>query len=336
MYIIIPSYEPDQRLIKLIQDITNKISDASMLVINDGSGVGYDTYFHEAERLGATVLTHEINKGKGAALKTAFTYIQDHGEADNYMVTVDSDGQHLIKDIVRVARVGQTQADKIVLGARAFVGKVPARSKFGNKVTAGLFGLVTGEKITDTQTGLRGLSASMIPWLLTLEGDRFEYEFNMLLEAHNAGYGLSEVPIETVYLEENKSSHFRPIQDSIRIYAPFLKFSGTAMTAALVDAILLFVFMAITKNLLVSVVLARVLSAALQCFLNANLVFKKTDTPLKSIIRYAMLVVVILTCNYLLIQGLVNVGIGLVIAKLITEISLFILSYRVQKTVVFA
>ena len=122
------------------------------------------------------------------------------------IVTVDSDGQHLIKDIVRVAKATEENPSHLILGARAFVGKVPARSRFGNKVTAGLFRLVTGQKITDSQTGLRGMSTDLIPWLLNLDGNRFEYEFNMLLGSQKVrSPNLRKSPIETVYLEENKS-----------------------------------------------------------------------------------------------------------------------------------
>lgn len=342
MYIIVPSYEPDQRLLQVVQDITIKLPKARIIVINDGSGARYRDYFDEAEFIGATVLTHPINKGKGAALKTAFAYIEEQVLAEKLpaqaMVTVDSDGQHLIKDIVRVAKATEENPDQLILGARAFVGKVPARSRFGNKVTASLFGLVTGQKVTDTQTGLRGLSTNLIPWLLNLDGERFEYEFNMLLEAKKSGHPhpIVEVPIETVYLEENKSSHFRPIRDSIRIYSPFLKFSGTAVLASLIDALVLFVLFALTNHLLLSVVLARVISASSQCFLNANLVFKQTSSLFKSSVRYFMLVLVLLACNYVLLSSLVAIGLGLVLAKLLTETLLFVLSYRVQHNHVFA
>ncbi|MFQ7478723.1 MAG: glycosyltransferase family 2 protein, partial [Streptococcus sp.] len=227
MYIIIPAYEPDTRLIQVVQDITLKLPKSRIIVVNDGSGPRYNDYYDETALFGATVLKHPINKGKGAALKTAFAYIQEEVVSQHLsaqpIVTVDSDGQHLIKDIVRVAKATEENPSHLILGARAFVGKVPARSRFGNKVTAGLFRLVTGQKVTDTQTGLRGMSTDLIPWLLNLDGNRFEYEFNMLLEAKKSGHQISEVPIETVYLEENKSSHFRPIRDSIRIYSPFLK-----------------------------------------------------------------------------------------------------------------
>ena len=163
-----------------------------------------------------------------------------------------------------MAKATEENPSHLVLGARAFVGKVPARSRFGNKVTAGLFRLVTGQKVTDTQTGLRGMSTDLIPWLLNLDGNRFEYEFNMLLEAKKSGHQISEVPIETVYLEENKVRTFGPFVIP-SVFTALLKFSGTAVLASVIDATALFVLFALTKNLLLSVVLARVISASSQC-----------------------------------------------------------------------
>ena len=334
MYIIIPAYEPDKRLVTVVKDIKKQLG-AHIIVINDGSGNQYQKFFDESEELGATVLIHTHNRGKGAALKTAFSYIQKKSKKEGFMITADSDGQHLIKDIVKVAKTSQENPTALVLGARAFVGNVPFRSRFGNKTTALLFRLVTGQAISDTQTGLRGMSTHLIPWLLKLDGERFDYEFNMLLEANKDGHPIVEEAIETVYLEGNKSSHFRPLQDSILIYSPFLKFSGTAILAAVIDAVGLFIIFAMTKNLLLSVILARIISASTQCLLNANYVFNRTSPLFKSLIRYFMLAIVLLTCNYFMLKTLVGIGIGLVLAKLVTESLIFLVSYRVQRTIVF-
>lgn len=335
MHIIIPSYEPDDKLLGVVADIKHHL-DAKIIVVNDGSGPAYDHFFQACQDSGALLLTHPVNRGKGAALKTAFAYLLENAGEGDTIVTVDSDGQHLVEDIVRVANRTRVEQGRLVLGSRAFVGQVPFRSRFGNKVTAKLFQFVTGQGVTDTQTGLRGFTGEMLPWLLSLDGDRFEYEFNMLLEAKRAGYQLVEEPIETVYLEENKSSHFRPIQDSLRIYAPFVKFMLSASAAALLDMSLFFVLMAVTRNLLLSVVVARVLSAGLQYSLNAHLVFKQSSRRFRFMVRYALLVVGILACNYLLLNSLVGLGIGLVFAKLLTETVLFLVSYRMQNNVVFA
>ncbi|MGT2754384.1 bifunctional glycosyltransferase family 2/GtrA family protein [Streptococcus ovis] len=335
MKVIIPSYEPDDRLVKVVKEVREQLPQGEILVINDGSSVEYDDYFDQVSDLGAIVLSHSHNKGKGAALKTAFSYLVEHGRADDMIVTIDSDGQHLVSDMVKVANAVNVEERVIILGARAFVGQVPFRSRFGNTVTAGLFRLVTGQAITDTQTGLRAFPSQLLPWLLQLEGDRFEYEFKMLLEAKGGNVELIEVPIETVYIEENSRSHFRPIVDSIRIYTPFLKFSGIALTAAVVDMVLLLIMMLWTKNLLLSIIVARILSALTQFYLNANHVFHRTSNSFRRLARYGLLALFLLACNYVLIQSLISVGIGLVIAKIVTEVILFILSYRMQHTLVF-
>lgn len=334
MFILIPAYEPDKKLVALVQDIKAQV-DAQILVVDDGSGPRYGNCFATVADLGATVLTHPTNQGKGAALKTGFAFIRDMAEQDTVVVTADSDGQHLVADMVKVARRVQDQPSQLVLGTRAFVSKVPLRSRFGNRVTAGLFRLVTGLAVTDTQTGLRGFSGQHLDWLLSLPGDRFEYEFNMLLESKRAGIALVEEPIETVYLNGNKSSHFRPIQDSLRIYAPFVSFMAGSGASALLELGLLLVLNKLTQNLLLSVILARLVSAGFQYTINAKLVFRQEKTGLSSLSRYGLVALVILACNALLLQSLVNLGIGLLLAKLCTEIILFLLSYRLQQDLVF-
>lgn len=334
MIIIIPSYEPDEKLVKLVIALKNN-SDHQILVVDDGSGPRYANLFATVAELGATVLTHEGNRGKGAALKTAFAYLKEKAHPDAILVTADSDGQHLVEDIVRVGETVTAHPNQIVLGTRAFVGKIPVRSRFGNKVTAILFKLATGQPVSDTQTGLRGFSYKHLDWLLSLPGNRFEYEFHMLLESKKAGYPITEVPIETVYIEENKSSHFRPIQDSIRIYAPFLTFMASSGAAALLDMSLLFLLMTLTNRLLFSIIFSRLASAGLQYLLNARLVFRQEKQGVLSIIRYGLLVLALLVGNALMLQGLVQLGLGLLLSKILTEIVLFLVSYRVQQTVVF-
>lgn len=334
MFIIIPAYEPDGKLPAIIQAIKKQLP-ADILVVDDGSGAAYTTYFAQAEELGATILRHEVNRGKGAALKTAFAYLKAQPISEMVIVTADSDGQHLVEDIAKVANRVQDKPEHLVLGTRAFVGKVPLRSRFGNRITAMLFHLATGLAISDTQTGLRGFSHHHLDWLLSLSGERFEYEFNMLLESKQAGVQLVEEPIETVYLQNNESSHFRPIRDSLRIYAPFLNFVISSGAAALVDIGCLLFLTGLTQNLIFSVLTARLLSSGLQYLLNAKLVFKQKKPPLTSLARYGLLVLVLMACNVLILRLLVGLGIGLLLAKICTEIFLFILSYRLQQRVVF-
>ena len=232
-YIVIPAYQPDNKLITLIEKIHEK-SDFHILVIDDGSSSKCQKIFDKAEQY-ATVLRHEVNQGKGQALKTAFSYIQEQNIYGT-VVTADADGQHKIWDIFRAANKASENPNKLILGVRAFTGKVPLRSRFGNSLTKVLFKLQTGVGVTDTQTGLRAFTTNLIPFMLKIEGQRYEYEMNMLLEASKE-YEILEVPIETVYINDNEDSHFRPIKDGLMIYKNIFKFALSSLSSFVVDYI---------------------------------------------------------------------------------------------------
>ncbi|THF75747.1 bifunctional glycosyltransferase family 2/GtrA family protein [Cohnella fermenti] len=346
MTILIPSYEPDERLLGLIHSLKEN-SDASILVVDDGSGEGYRGIFDSARNAGCTVVTLPVNRGKGRALKIGFDYIRRSGESDG-VVCADSDGQHLPKDIMKVATAVRDNPRHIVLGSRRFTGKVPARSRLGNTATRMVYSAATGTPIHDTQTGLRGYSPDMLEWLCEIPGERFEYEMNMLLESKQAGYRLIEVPIDTVYLDENKSSHFRPLVDSARIYFPFLKFCASSGLSALLDILLLFLFQAIDWNLFFSVVGARTGSSLFNFGMNRAFVFGKKSKQKeripatasrslkRSMPRYYALVAIILLSNYGLLYAFhESIGIPLLAAKLMTEAILFAFSFWAQKKFVY-
>lgn len=207
--ILIPAYNPDNRFIDVLKDLTR--AGFKIVVVDDGS-VDCGPLFDEAKKY-AEVLSHEVNRGKGVALKTGLKYIGSHD-----VVTADCDGQHKIEDIEKVAAALEDGCDKLVIGTRRFRGKVPFRSAFGNFWTRLYFFLATWVKVYDTQSGLRGIPASMVESVLDLPGDRYEYEMAVL-----AGYCRRkgkpvEVTIDTVYIDGNKSSHFQPMRDTIKIY----------------------------------------------------------------------------------------------------------------------
>ncbi|SFA92289.1 Putative flippase GtrA (transmembrane translocase of bactoprenol-linked glucose) [Cohnella sp. OV330] len=335
MTILIPSYEPDERLLGLIHDL-REVTDTPILIVDDGSGDKYSGIFQSARNAGCTVLTHEDNKGKGCALKTGFDYIKRTGDADG-IVCADSDGQHLPHDILRIASTVRTHRRHIVLGSRRFTGKVPLRSRFGNSATRLVYAYATGAPIRDTQTGLRGYSADMLDWLCRVPGERFEYEMNMLLASKPAGYATLEVPIDTVYLDDNKSSHFRPLADSARIYFPFIKFGASSVLSAALDFVLLFLLQWMTSNLLVAVVGARIVSSAFNYAMNRKYVFGGKRTGVRrSLPRYYALAATILLFNYVLLYSFhETIGIPLLAAKLLTEASLFLFSYWWQRRYVY-
>ncbi|WP_395404182.1 glycosyltransferase [Arthrobacter sp. UC242_113] len=273
MIILIPACEPDTQLLDVIDAIRAADPALSLVIVDDGSGPAYAQIFGGARRAGAHVISHPANRGKGSALKTGFGFILDRFPGRD-VVCADSDGQHSVVDILRVADLAGTDAASMVLGARTFAGDVPSRSRFGNAATRLLFRLTTGQRISDTQTGLRGYPAAMLPWLLTVGGERYEYELNLLLEAEAAGYGIACVGIATIYLDHNSGSHFRPLADSARIDAPLLKFLLSSFAGFLIDTVAFLALSAATDSVLAAVVGARCLSATANYLINHRLVFK--------------------------------------------------------------
>lgn len=338
MILLIPSYEPDERLIELIQKM-RKTCGYGIVIVDDGSGKAYSHVFLRAQELGCTIITHSQNQGKGCALKTGFRYIQEHMETEG-VICADSDGQHLPEDILRIADSLQEGNDKkhILLGTRRFTGKVPFRSQLGNTLTRVLFSFTTGMKIYDTQTGLRGYPVEMLDFLIRVPGARFEYEINLLLEAPAAGYAFKEIFIQTVYHENNTSSHFRVIRDSARVYAPILRFCLSSILSALIDFVLLLLLQKYTHQLLVSVVGARICSALLNYTVNKFFVFGRSSHVQGSytLLKYFSLAGMILGGNYACMFLLYEVmGIPLVLSKVLTETALFLASYWCQHKFVF-
>lgn len=243
MIVVIPAYEPDEKLLGVLREFTAQTS-FDIVVVNDGSSDACRPVFDAVKSYPrVTLLEHEQNRGKGAALKTAFAYIAEHFSAEEGILTVDADGQHLMPDCMNVCSAYEAHPDVLITGSRRFKGKVPLRSRLGNGITRGVFRLTTGKRVYDTQTGLRAFSASRIPEMLALNGDRYEYEIHQLLHCCTKGTGVCEVPIETVYIDDNSSSHFDTLHDSIKIYKvifrflgpTFLKFMSTSFLSFLID-----------------------------------------------------------------------------------------------------
>lgn len=349
MIILIPAYKPDQSLVRLARALRAQDPDAEILVIDDGSGSTYAPIFTELRIDGVTVQTHPANKGKGAALRTGIAWAKANRPGE-VIVTADADGQHLPRDIFRVGVRTETAAAagqrSIILGVRTKPDpnageegtKVPLRSKIGNSATVGFFALATGARVADTQTGLRGFTPQILDWLLQIPGDKYEYEFSMLLRATRADVELVQVPIVKVYEPGNPTSHFRPLQDSARIYASLLLFLASSfLTGFLVDAIALFVLVGMGAPLLAAVVGARVISALTNFTVNRMLMHDGGARPSasSSLVRYTVLAVGILAANAALMETLTGLGVSLLVAKILTELILIPVSFAVQRRWVF-
>ncbi|WP_034443933.1 bifunctional glycosyltransferase family 2/GtrA family protein [Butyrivibrio sp. AE2032] len=342
--VIVPAYEPDEKLITLVDELV-EASLSPIVVVNDGSGKEYDGIFSAVKEKGALVLNHAVNMGKGRALKTAFNFCLNEYADLCGVVTADSDGQHQVDDIKKCMDALATEGDALVLGVRDFdESGIPARSVFGNKVTSVVMKFLTGIAISDTQTGLRGISSEFMKFLLTEKGERFEFETNMLMDAKELGIRIKEVPIKTIYLEENRSSHFNPIKDSIRIYAIFFKFLFSSLSSSVVDIVLFGLFCSLLRNtnpvigyIMLATILARVISAIYNFSINYKVVFKGKGSKGSAAIKYIILAV----CIMLLSGGLVSFFHALLpmapefAVKIPVDAALFLLSFFVQREIVY-
>lgn len=218
--ILIPAYEPNHQLLKLLKEIANKYP---TIVVNDGSSKAYNDIFEAAKKY-AHVMSYEKNMGKGYALKTGLNYIEDTFK--NYIVvTMDADGQHKLTDAIKLCKYAEEHPDTLVLGKRSWNKRTPIRSRIGNYITRKVFKRATNLCIYDTQTGLRAFSHKLNNYMLNINGTRYEYEMNVLLNLQNHDIPFHEIPITTIYIDNNKNSHFNAIKDSYKIYKMIFKWS---------------------------------------------------------------------------------------------------------------
>lgn len=220
--IVIPAYEPDFHLLDLIDNLNNYFSNFNIIIVDDGSS-DKSIFFDALNKDNVVILHHDKNMGKGEALKTAFRYIKELGN-ESIIVTADSDGQHKPLDIKRIYDFYLSHEGALVLGSRQFENEVPAKSRFGNDVSRGLLRMCFNKHLNDTQTGLRAFDTSLIDFMLEIRGSRFEYEMNMLSEAVKHDVSIHELKIETIYINENKGSHFKPVKDFLKISFSIIKY----------------------------------------------------------------------------------------------------------------
>ena len=332
--ILIPAYEPDEKLIELLKELQLKKLD--MVVVDDGSGKDYKKIFDKANKY-AHVLQYETNKGKGHALKTGLNYIKETFEKDYIVVTMDSDGQHTVKDAMNLADYIEKHPKEVAIGKRKRdTGNVPLRSKFGNGMTRFVYKVVTGVSLYDTQSGLRCFSDKLTDLMLSIKGNRYEYEMNVILECPRRRIKLHEIEIATIYIENNAGSHFKPLRDSWRIYKQILKFSLSSLVCFAIDYISFIILFALSHNINMANILARLISGTANYTINKRIVFNSEKSVAVSLIQYVLLASVILLLNTLTLNLLVVVfGWNEYIAKVITETVLFAFSWFMQNRVIF-
>ena len=348
--ILIPSLEPDDRLPAYVRRLQER-GFTRAVIVNDGSSDKYQPIFDALAAIdGVTVLKHEVNRGKGCALKTGYAHIRDHMPDAAGVITADADGQHTVEDCWKLAEALTEGKHAMYLGSRDFdLPNVPPKSRFGNKTTSAVFRLLYGKWLPDTQTGLRAFSRDLLQFMIDVPGERFEYEMQVLIACARAKVEMLPITIETVYENENEGTHFHPIRDSYRIYkvilGNFVKFMGASIASFLIDNGMFtildqFVFPgAMPGRVALAGVIARCVSAPCNFLMNRNLVFNFKQDTKKTAIRYALLCVFILLCSTGALTLLSWLGMPKwldTIAKIIIDSVLYLLSYRVQNKWVFA
>ncbi len=344
--VIIPAYKPDEKLLGTLEGLA-EVGFTDIIVVDDGSGAEYEELFAEVCKMPhISFLRHEVNRGKGAALKTAFKYFLENREGMAGVVTADADGQHLPCDIAAVSEQ-LIKTETVVLGVRDFLDpKVPARSKTGNRITSAVFRIFFGMKVSDTQTGLRAFPTKYLEDISSAKGDRYEFETNMLFLINRRGIPMTEVKIETVYIDCNKSSHFRVVRDSLRIYGLIIKYLLSSTASAIADiavfGILHFTgvlsFIPIPLEWSCSIA-ARIVSSLFNYALNAKVVFEGKMTKWTLLKYYTLAVIQIAVSSGILylikeVLSLNNSGI-ITLIKLGVDTLLFFMSFRIQHKWVF-
>jgi glycosyltransferase involved in cell wall biosynthesis len=335
--IIIPAYQPKEDLIGLVDKLL-AIHDPILIVVNDGSSGDRLPIFNElARRDRVSILTHAVNLGKGQALKTAFNHALLHFPDAVGVITVDADGQHLPADVAKVAEAMMEHPDALCLGVREFEGDVPIRSRFGNTMTKYVFSFLTGKKIIDTQTGLRGIPMGFLPNLLRIKGHGYEFELEMLLMTCQQGRPIQQIGIKTVYEPHNPTSHFNPIMDSMKIYFVFLRFLSASVLSAFIDTLIFFISYFLSQNILLSMVTGRLVSGSFNFFAVKLMVFKSKGSFWIETIKYIILAVTLMMTSYGLIRASVDLlDMNPYFSKILVETLLFLASFAVQRSLIFA
>ena len=358
--VVIPAYKPDHRLPPYVAEL-KAAGVGKIVIVDDGSGEDFQPLFASIPQDDVVhIISYVPNAGKGVALKRGMSYLNDNCPDQAFVVTADSDGQHTVKDVLRLSEAMAENSDGLLLGSRDFnQPDVPFKSRNGNKITSTVFKLLYGVWVSDTQTGLRAFARELLPMMIAVKGDRYEYEMNVLIECAHRKVAMRPLPIQTVYENNNEGSHFRAVRDSVRIYsvilAGFFRFIGASLASFLLDYVLYliinnilkgaapamaqqmtFLFLHFVPHIAIATVGARVLSGVFNFAMNRKFVFNDKASVKKSFPRYLVVFFLIMILSAALTSSLHTwFGWSDNLIKIPVDILLFFLSYTLQQRWVF-
>lgn len=359
--VLIPAYQPGDQLAPYVSALL-EAGYGRVVVVDDGSGAAYDAVFDALPREEPrfALLRYPKNGGKGVALRTGMAYLRDHCPDSEYILTADSDGQHTVPDTRRMAERLHEDPEGLLLGSRDFSqAHVPFKSRAGNRITTAVFALLYGHWIPDTQTGLRGFRRALLQRMMDVHGDRYEYEMNVLIDCALGKIPVKSLTIETVYENNNEGSHFRPLQDSARIYrcilSGFLKFVAASLVCFVVDYVLFLLLNAMFRDYVpalarhwsfamfdmvgyvaLATLLARVVSGSLNFVVNKRVVFEDQSSLQRTIPRYLCVFLLNMVLSALFTSTLHVAGMAESGAKIVVDTLLFFLGYFLQRKWVFS
>ncbi len=329
--VLIPAYQANEALIDLVAKLVK--NEIDVVIVNDGSDKDCDWVFRDLETMNCTVLYHKENKGKGAALKTGLSYLKENGYTA--CLTADADGQHSYKDVLNLIDEFSKNPNSLILGSRN-VNHMPFKSNIGNSITRFLFKVLYNISLKDTQTGLRVIPFNdKFEGLINLQGDRYEYETNMLIKANSFFSKIIEVDIDTIYIDDNKRSSFKPIVDGMKIYKLLFSqlplFLVASLSSFVVDfALFSLLFFGFAQSSFLATIVARLISAFFNYNFNKRIVFKSVSKKY-TLLSYTGLAVAILSINSILMLLLVDtLSFSAIPTKIIIDLSLYILNFFVQ------
>jgi len=336
--VIIPAYRPNQNLFKLVQKLQKHFK-GTIIVVDDGNQD--QTIFKQLS--GVVLLHHDKNKGKGAALKTAFRYVLKELDSVYGVVTADADGQHPAEDILKMIHLIDQDSDSFYIGTRTFSQKTPLRNRLGNLITRKVFSWVTKQTIMDTQNGLRAIPKWLLEKLIKIPQQRYDYEMAMLKLIADQGVSIIQVPVKTIYEQEGAISSFNPWKDSVLIYRillkSFVRFIIVGILSFVIDYALYLLFynwFVGGWRIIMAVVSARVLSGIFNYVMNRFYSFESDVRFVKSSLQYLILFLLIMSLSAFFTDALTSFGlISYQYAKIVVDSLLFLLSYTIQKKYIF-